>query len=301
MTLRARLSRYLSPPLFPVRLRDLPCRLTLHDVPARHVRGRPGSRVTARPGLPSRPDRRLPHRGRRARRSPTCPTTSRRSACRSFPGAPRVDLGLRPGRRRRPPHPRHAVHRRRVPEPRRLGPQHDRPTRSPSPLRWAPGPSCPSTTTPPTTTPPSTCSTWRRPPRWRGSATSSRRGKETRSSFGLPTWLDDQRWRTPGSTARACSRPRTSRSPTSPSTSSEPDTVVWVDFCGPTKEQLHELADELGLHELAVEDALEPAPATEARPLRHPPVPVVPRRPGRTPTRASSTRPRSTPSSTTAG
>jgi magnesium transporter len=37
-----------------------------------------------------------------------------------------------------------------------------------------------------------------------------------------------------------------------------PDTVVWVDLCGPSKEQLHELAGELGLHELAVEDALEP-------------------------------------------
>jgi magnesium transporter len=35
-----------------------------------------------------------------------------------------------------------------------------------------------------------------------------------------------------------------------------PDTVVWVDLCGPSKEELHELADELGLHELAVEDAL---------------------------------------------
>jgi len=33
LDLRARLSRYLSPPLFPVRLLDLPCRLTLHDVP----------------------------------------------------------------------------------------------------------------------------------------------------------------------------------------------------------------------------------------------------------------------------
>ena len=32
LDLRARLSRYLSPPLFPVRLRDLPCDLTLHDV-----------------------------------------------------------------------------------------------------------------------------------------------------------------------------------------------------------------------------------------------------------------------------
>ena len=33
LDLRARLARYLSPPLFPVRLRDLPCRLTLHAVP----------------------------------------------------------------------------------------------------------------------------------------------------------------------------------------------------------------------------------------------------------------------------
>jgi phosphoribosyl 1,2-cyclic phosphodiesterase len=35
LDLRGRLARYLSPPLFPVRLRDLPCRLTLHDVPLR--------------------------------------------------------------------------------------------------------------------------------------------------------------------------------------------------------------------------------------------------------------------------
>jgi phosphoribosyl 1,2-cyclic phosphodiesterase len=33
LDLRTRLSRYLSPPLFPVRLRDLPCHLSLHDVP----------------------------------------------------------------------------------------------------------------------------------------------------------------------------------------------------------------------------------------------------------------------------
>jgi phosphoribosyl 1,2-cyclic phosphodiesterase len=32
LDLRARLSRFLSPPLFPVRLRDLPCQLELHDV-----------------------------------------------------------------------------------------------------------------------------------------------------------------------------------------------------------------------------------------------------------------------------
>jgi magnesium transporter len=38
----------------------------------------------------------------------------------------------------------------------------------------------------------------------------------------------------------------------------QPDTVVWVDFCAPSEEQLHQLDDEFGLHELAVEDALAP-------------------------------------------
>src|ERR1051325_9262484 len=38
----------------------------------------------------------------------------------------------------------------------------------------------------------------------------------------------------------------------------EPDTIVWVDLCAPSMEQLHELATELSLHELAVEDALSP-------------------------------------------
>lgn len=33
--LRARLRRYLSPPLFPIPMRDLPCSLTLHEVPCR--------------------------------------------------------------------------------------------------------------------------------------------------------------------------------------------------------------------------------------------------------------------------
>ncbi|HNE38139.1 MAG TPA: CorA family divalent cation transporter, partial [Microthrixaceae bacterium] len=34
------------------------------------------------------------------------------------------------------------------------------------------------------------------------------------------------------------------------------DTTVWVDMCTPTSADLALLADELGLHELAVEDAL---------------------------------------------
>ncbi|MBI1816950.1 MAG: MBL fold metallo-hydrolase [Deltaproteobacteria bacterium] len=33
MSLRARLTRYLSPPFFPIHLRELPCVLTLHEVP----------------------------------------------------------------------------------------------------------------------------------------------------------------------------------------------------------------------------------------------------------------------------
>ena len=35
--LRSRLSRYLSPPLFPVHLRSLPSRISLHDVPMEHL------------------------------------------------------------------------------------------------------------------------------------------------------------------------------------------------------------------------------------------------------------------------
>ncbi len=36
----------------------------------------------------------------------------------------------------------------------------------------------------------------------------------------------------------------------------DPQTIVWVDLDSPTKAELDELAEELGLHELAVEDAL---------------------------------------------
>jgi ribonuclease BN (tRNA processing enzyme) len=46
LDLKARLSRYLSPPLFPVRLTDLPCKLHLHDAP-RGTFDLPGASVTA--------------------------------------------------------------------------------------------------------------------------------------------------------------------------------------------------------------------------------------------------------------
>src|SRR5688500_52364 len=38
----------------------------------------------------------------------------------------------------------------------------------------------------------------------------------------------------------------------------DPDTIVWVDISGPSAAELHDLAEELGLHELAVEDAIGP-------------------------------------------
>jgi len=38
----------------------------------------------------------------------------------------------------------------------------------------------------------------------------------------------------------------------------QPDTAVWVDICGPDIEDLRILADELGLHPLALEDAIKP-------------------------------------------
>lgn len=38
----------------------------------------------------------------------------------------------------------------------------------------------------------------------------------------------------------------------------DPGTLIWIDLCGPTGTDLARLTTELGLHELAVEDALEP-------------------------------------------
>jgi magnesium transporter len=38
---------------------------------------------------------------------------------------------------------------------------------------------------------------------------------------------------------------------------SEPDTVIWIDLCAPDAKDLAVVADELGLHALAVEDAVE--------------------------------------------
>ena len=61
LDLRGRLMRYLSPPLFPVHLRDLP-RLVLHDVPTGEF-DVGEFRVHGRSRLPPRLHGRLPDRG----------------------------------------------------------------------------------------------------------------------------------------------------------------------------------------------------------------------------------------------
>lgn len=38
----------------------------------------------------------------------------------------------------------------------------------------------------------------------------------------------------------------------------DPETVLWIDFCDPSVGDVDDLAGELGLHDLAIEDALEP-------------------------------------------
>ena len=71
-------------------------------------------------------------------------------------------------------------------------------------------------------------------------------------------WLTGGNLCTRGPISRVSSRRRTSHWRTSRTTWREPDTVVWVDLCNPDRVELEKLKEELGLHELAVEDALEP-------------------------------------------
>ena len=57
----------------------------------------------------------------------------------------------------------------------------------------------------------------------------------------------------------------------------EPDTVVWVDFCAPTK-AARRARGRAGPARARRRRHARPPSAPEARPLRHPPVPVLPRR-----------------------
>ena len=84
LSLHARLGRYLSPPFFPVHLRDLACRLTLHEVPCGEFAIGPFRIDSA---LVCHPGPTVGYRIECARRdrSPIFPTTSRRSGRASFP------------------------------------------------------------------------------------------------------------------------------------------------------------------------------------------------------------------------
>ena len=142
-SLRDRIARYISAPLSPVEVRELPC-----DVSFRHCpRERVGDRLGADPrrlGRPPRPDPRLPDRRRRLlpRLHPRPRAGARRRPRRARGG---LDLRPRPRPRRLAADPRRPVRRRRVPRPRRLGPLLAPRTRSPSP--GAPAPSAPSSST----------------------------------------------------------------------------------------------------------------------------------------------------------
>ena len=197
-----------------------------------------------------------PGRTRSRRRSTPC-TAMRRNG-----GGNRLDPGpgaLRPARRRR------AVADRR----RSTGP-------SPSPRSPARRRSCrrrrarrPTRPLPALSTPPApTCCAASvvapRPPI--AYTTRHRAGRPTTPSVassrvaGRSSWVNatverGTEWRTHGSTSRVSWRPRDSRSPTCPSIARE-GTLIWVDVCNPSAEQMAELAEELDLHELAVEDAL---------------------------------------------
>ena len=127
LRLQARLRRYLSPPLFPVSLSELPCKLTFHDVPCGGDRHRRIPRVLGA-GVPPRPHGGVPHHGARRARAdlPARPRARARRAALPDPAAG-VDFGRHAGRGRRPADPRRPVQRRRVSRPLRLGTQLARP------------------------------------------------------------------------------------------------------------------------------------------------------------------------------
>ena len=67
LSLRERILRGFSPPLFPIDFRDVPARITFHDLPARAVADRRRLALLG-PRAASGPDRRLPARVRRLER-----------------------------------------------------------------------------------------------------------------------------------------------------------------------------------------------------------------------------------------
>ena len=112
-SLAERIATYLSPPLFPVRLADIPATITFHDAPEEPIADRRPHRAGVARHPPG-PDRRLPDRGGRAQRR-VPPRPRARPRRRRGPAAHRLAQRVRAGPRRRRPAPRRAVRRRRVP------------------------------------------------------------------------------------------------------------------------------------------------------------------------------------------
>ena len=121
LTLRERLMRYLSPPLFPVCLRELPSEITLHEVPCGEVdigEFRVSSTLVCHPGPTV--GYRLPKQV--APCSPIFPTTNRRSV-RIRSVAPRAWTSGGARRRCRSADSRQSIRRARVRGPHRVGTQ----------------------------------------------------------------------------------------------------------------------------------------------------------------------------------
>ena len=123
LTLRERLMRYLSPPLFPVSLRELPSAITLHEVPCGDI-DIGEFRVIFVARVPPRTDGRVPGL-RSAGRRVDVPAGSRTRARRvEVPvAAPRMDVRRGAGRQGGSFDPRQPIQLPRVPGKGRLGPQ----------------------------------------------------------------------------------------------------------------------------------------------------------------------------------
>ena len=125
--LRERLTRYLSPPLFPVRLRELPCRLVLHDVPLEAFEIGP-FHVTA--ALVCHPGPTVGYRIAADGATLAYLPDHEPALGLGRAGRARLDLRLRPRRRRGRADSRRPVQCGRVRRPRRLGTQRHDATRS---------------------------------------------------------------------------------------------------------------------------------------------------------------------------
>ena len=120
-SLAERIAIYLSPPLFPVRLADIPARLTFHDAPEEPT-SRSARRRCAPPSVTHQGPTvgyRIEEDGRVARVPARPRAVARRATSADQPD--RLDQRPRHRARRRRAVPRRAVRRRRVPAPRRVG------------------------------------------------------------------------------------------------------------------------------------------------------------------------------------